>query len=464
MGSCGGRQIKGQVKGHERFKGNANPKDYILEPKPIGKGVFCRVYKGTSASNPDKVVAVKAFNKKMLKEEDMEAIHLEARKLKKLDHPNIWKYYDSYEDKEYVYVVSEFIEGRTLSHQVQNMKIEFTEADIGLMFQGLFTGLNYMHSKDIFHRNIKPENIILDKGGNLWLIDFGLARITTSENAVKADGELSQYIAPEIEYLGYSGKSDIYAFGNVLYLVFARKLPYSGSKIIGTFKNNRRKDITFNNPCWKEVSFELPALIRKMLAKDPTKRISAAEALKDRWFDIVRNHSTDDEEKAIDEEVINALENFCCDSIFQKGVMNILATLIDDEEINAARKTFNYIDTDHNGIISFEELKAAMKKIYTQYSDYDVREIIKECDFSGSGTIDFTEFIAATLDRSALPGKPVLKELFTKLDKNKDGKIDKQDIRNEFKNFTKVGPVRFTSKLALPASCDKTNFDCFRGR
>lgn len=89
MGSCGGRQIKGQVKGHERFKGNANPKDYILEPKPIGKGVFCRVYKGTSASNPDKVVAVKAFNKKMLKEEDMEAIHLEARKLKKLDHPNI---------------------------------------------------------------------------------------------------------------------------------------------------------------------------------------------------------------------------------------------------------------------------------------------------------------------------------------------------------------------------------------
>jgi serine/threonine protein kinase len=47
------------------------------------------------------------------------------------------------------------------------MKIEFTEADIGLMFQGLFTGLNYMHSKDIYHRNIKPENIILDKGGNL---------------------------------------------------------------------------------------------------------------------------------------------------------------------------------------------------------------------------------------------------------------------------------------------------------
>lgn len=64
-------------------------------------------------------------------------------------------------------MVSEFIEGRTLSHQVQNMKIEFTEADIGLMFQGLFTGLNYMHSKDIYHRNIKPENIILDKGGNL---------------------------------------------------------------------------------------------------------------------------------------------------------------------------------------------------------------------------------------------------------------------------------------------------------
>lgn len=361
MGSCGGREIKGQVKGHERFKGNANSKDFNLEPKPIGKGVFCKVYKGTFANNPDKVVAVKAFNKKMLKDEDMEAIHLETRKLKKLNHQNLWKYHDSYEDKDYVYVVSEFIEGRTLSHHIQNMKVEFTEADIGLMFQGLFSGLKYVHSKDISHRNIKPENIIVDKGGNMWLIDFGLARITTCENAVKTDGELCQYNAPEIEYFGYSSKSDIYALGNVLYTVFARKLPYSGSKFIGTFKNNRKKDITFNNPCWKEVSFELPALIRKMLARDPTKRISAADALKDRWFDIVRNHSTDDDEGHVDEEVINALENYSCDSIFQKGVMNILAGLLDDDEIKIAKKTFNLIDTDHNGIISFEELKAAMK-------------------------------------------------------------------------------------------------------
>lgn len=90
------------------------------------------------------------------------------------------------------------------------------------------------------------------------------------------------------------------------------------------------------------------------------------------------------------------------------------------------------------GLSLLKSLKQQWNKIYTQYSDNDVREIIKECDFSGSGTIDFTEFIAATIDRPSLPGKPVIKELFKMLDKNKDGKIDKQDIRSEFKNFSKV--------------------------
>lgn len=444
MGACSGRENKGQK---PRRKGKNLPKDYVIDQKPIGKGIFTRVYKCHLESAPNTIYVVKTLNKDLIHNDEIESILDEVERLKLLNHPNVAKYYDIYEDKKNLYVVSDYIEGEPLGHHLSTGKEEYSEMEIASMMQQLFSALSYCHSKGVVHRNIKPENLIVDEAKNLYLIDFGLARLTKSDYAIKKDGEQSQFNAPETNSNTYSDKSDIYSVGNLIYLLFAKKLPFSGGNIIGTFKKIRGREITFKNKCWREVSFEVPILIRKMVEDDPDRRISASEACKDKWLNVVKSRSTDDEECHVNEDVIDALENFHCESIFEKGCMNRLALMLDEEAINDIRDTFNAIDLDHDGVITFEELKRTMRQLYPKYTEADVHELIQEADYSGTKTIDFTEFVAATMDRSQFKNSGLVKELFVMLDKNKDGKISPSDIHKEFKNFTKVITILDFSSL-----------------
>jgi serine/threonine protein kinase len=126
--------------------------------------------------NTQHKVAIKVMNKNKLKDH-LDAIQEEVSILTRLDHPNIVKYYETYIDDKYIYLVMEYIGGGELFDKIAQQENQvFSESDASEYMKKLFSALNHMHAQGVVHRDIKPENIMLTKDGELKLIDFGLSK------------------------------------------------------------------------------------------------------------------------------------------------------------------------------------------------------------------------------------------------------------------------------------------------
>jgi serine/threonine protein kinase len=142
----------------------------------LGSGAFGKVFLTHNKHHTDHWVAIKVLNKTKLKDH-LEAIEEEVGILTRLDHPNIVKYYETYVDEKYIYLVMEYIGGGELFDKIASMKNQvFTEDIAAEYMKKLFSALNHMHSQGVVHRDIKPENIMLAQNGELKLIDFGLSK------------------------------------------------------------------------------------------------------------------------------------------------------------------------------------------------------------------------------------------------------------------------------------------------
>lgn len=108
--------------------------------------------------------AVKIIKKKALAEDERKKLKNEAEILRKLDHPNIIKLYEIFEDKKYYYIITEFLTGGELFEKITDEDFygDFTEKDAANIMQQVFRGINYCHSNNIVHRDLKPENLLLE--------------------------------------------------------------------------------------------------------------------------------------------------------------------------------------------------------------------------------------------------------------------------------------------------------------
>ena len=118
--------------------------------------------------------------------------------LNQLDHPNIVKYYETYDDSKYIYLVMEFIDGLPLFDMITSQKNQtFTEEIAAGYMKSLFQAVNHCHAVNVIHRDIKPENIMITKEGQVRLIDFGLSRASKNRNLTTVAGT-PYYMAPEV--------------------------------------------------------------------------------------------------------------------------------------------------------------------------------------------------------------------------------------------------------------------------
>jgi len=155
--------------------------NYLINNKTevLGSGAFGKVFLTHNRFDTQHKVAIKVMNKSKLKEH-IDAIQEEVKILTKLDHPNIVKYYETYIDEKYIYLVMEYIDGGELFDKIATQKNQvFSEEMAGKFMKKLFSASNHMHSQGVVHRDIKPENIMLTKEDELKLIDFGLSKRQT---------------------------------------------------------------------------------------------------------------------------------------------------------------------------------------------------------------------------------------------------------------------------------------------
>ena len=255
----------------------------------LGEGSFGKVFKAREIST-GRILAVKKMSINH-SEKKYSNIIKEINLLKHLDHPNIVKYYDYFEEEDYIYLMMEYLEGGTL-RQYMKEKTNITEDDARIIIKQLLTALSYLHyTCDICHRDVKPENIMFsnkDEITGLKLLDFGLSSDRfESKNYLENCGTLI-YMAPEqINKMIYSKAVDVWSVGIILYMLLNKgKNPFynkgeSQEVIIQNITNN---NIVYSNDCL--ISEMGKHLINKLLKKNSSYRYTIRSALDHPWVTL----------------------------------------------------------------------------------------------------------------------------------------------------------------------------------
>ena len=259
--------------------------------KRIGAGAFGTVYR---AFDPTlgREVALKVPRAAAMERPEVRARFLrEPKAAAQLRHPHIVPVYDAGVDGERYYIASAFIEGRTLDDVIAEKRLGYRQT--AEVVVALADALDYAHSHGVVHRDVKPANVMLDHQGQPMLVDFGLARLESSDEKLTHDGSLlgtPAYMAPEqvdASFGTVGPASDQYALGVVLYQLLTGTTPFSGPPTaqIYSIVNQDPPGPRFVNP---EAPPDLETICLKAMSKQPGGRYADCGALAEdlrRWVD-----------------------------------------------------------------------------------------------------------------------------------------------------------------------------------
>ncbi|ESQ42639.1 hypothetical protein EUTSA_v10013669mg [Eutrema salsugineum] len=251
--------------------------------RTIGEGNFAKVKLGYDTTNGT-YVAVKIIDKALVIQKGLESqVQREIRTMKLLNHPNIVQIHEVIGTKTKICIVMEYVAGGQLSDKLGRHKMK--ESDARKLFQQLIDAVDYCHNRGVYHRDLKPQNLLLDSKGNLKVSDFGLSAVPKSGDMLSTACGSPCYIAPElIMNKGYSGAAvDVWSCGVILFELLAGYPPFDDHTLAVLYKKILRADYTFP----QGFSREQKKLIFNILDPNPQRRMTLAEIIiQDSWFKI----------------------------------------------------------------------------------------------------------------------------------------------------------------------------------
>lgn len=269
--------------------GNANRKHFKDNYKlgaVLGKGAFSEVKEGTSLKD-QKSFAIKIVTKSKLTTEDEAALKDEIAILQSLHHDHIIRLYDVFSEERFYYLVTERMMGGELFDRIV-AKAYYNEAEARDTCKIIFEAMAYCHNKQIAHRDLKPENLLLmseHSDSEIKLADFGFAKKTINDRCLTTQCGTPGYVAPEIlEGTPYGTKSDMWSLGVIVYILLGGYPPFIEENQRELFRKIRRGQYEFHEEYWGGVSKDAKDLISSLLTVDPDKRISATDALRNKWM------------------------------------------------------------------------------------------------------------------------------------------------------------------------------------
>ncbi|MGC1166087.1 MAG: protein kinase [Solirubrobacterales bacterium] len=246
---------------------------YKLEAK-LGSGGMSTVYLANDGTL-DRAVAVKVMHREMSEQPDqLERFRQEARAVAKLSHPNVVAVIDAGEDGGHPYIVFEYVEGETLKQRIARLGALDTQEALAYAIE-IARGLTVAHARNMVHRDIKPQNVLIDAEGRAKLTDFGISR-QLEQDGMTATGRVlgtTDYVAPE-QAMGHPVdiRSDIYSLGVVLYEMLIGQVPFHADSQVGVAMkhvNEEMPDVQQRRP---EVSAAAALVVERATDKDPAQR------------------------------------------------------------------------------------------------------------------------------------------------------------------------------------------------
>ena len=388
--------------------------------------------------------------------DDLKLLYREIELLRDLDHPNVVKFYEVYQDQLYFHLVMEYCSGGELMQKFIKKK-HFGEAEASEIMSKAFSAVKYLHEKGIVHRDIKPENFLYaskEADAEIKLIDFGLSRYAEPNQTLSSQVGTPYYIAPEIVHGKYDCRCDNWSLGVMMYILLCGHPPFNAENTVNLAKKIICEEPDFHTGIWENISDSAKDLVVKLLIKDPRKRMTAKKALEHPWIKRSKKVQQIQHEKA--EHVIESFKHFTIKKRLQKEVLNVLTTKISDAELKEMRETFKYFDKENTGEITIADLKKVIKEQKLSVRPEELEEIMKHVHVEDdSQTISFSEFLFLAMDTKVYLTREMLLWVFGHFDIDGTGFITAKNLKEAMTRAAKHMSEQEITQMINETQCAK---------
>eukprot|EP00977_Amphora_coffeiformis_P018472 scaffold6506_cov171-Amphora_coffeaeformis.AAC.20 len=342
-------------------------------------------------------------------------------------------------------------------------RIPYTERQVALAMRQVLSAVKYMHAMCFIHRDVSVE--VIGEGGRLplatlsliqlapamqikmenilWesphpeaeikVIDFGLTKEYSIQNEILTERVGTLYsMSPETMKGIYTQQADLWSIAVCAFIMLAngQSKPFEGRTPKEVVAKVLRGEFSFDGDVWKGISEQAKDFIRRMLVVEPTERPTAAEALDHEWIvshhqeQIMGNRPSESFKKQIQESIVAYADM----GEFRKLALNVIAKKSTSNEIIALRKVFEEFDTQNDGTITLDEFTKALSS--SDFSEEEIKAIFQKVDVNKTDVINYTEFLAATLETQGAIEEYRLAEAFDALDSDDSGYISRENLRN----------------------------------
>ncbi|PPD67127.1 hypothetical protein GOBAR_DD35999 [Gossypium barbadense] len=362
------------------------PKDSIEEKylvdRELGRGEFGVTYLCIDRGTHE-LLACKSISKRKLRTAvDIDDVRREVAIMKHLPKDSsIVSFKEACEDDNAVHLVMELCEGGELFDRIV-ARGHYTERAAAAVTRTIMEVVQLCHKHGVIHRDLKPENFLFankKENSPLKAIDFGL----------------SIFFKPESEQ--------------------------------GVAQAILRGLIDFKHDPWPNISESAKSLVQQMLEPDPKLRLTAKQVLEHPWLQNAKKAPN----VPLGDVVKSRLKQFSIMNRFKRKALRVIAEFLSVEEVEGIKEMFKKMDTDNDGIVSIEELKAVFGNVGSQLAESEVQMMLIEAiDANGKGTLDYGEFLAVSLHVQRMANDEHLRKAFSYFDRDGNGFIEPDELRD----------------------------------